>query len=58
MDLTTALVLLVGMVLLAYIITLAMRPRFGARVGGQVGGSSFFIETKEPDTHPQESETK
>jgi len=50
MALTTAAVLLVGMVLATYLATLMMRPRSDARVGGQLGKSSFFIETKGPDT--------
>lgn len=58
MDFTTAVVSLVGMVLLTYIVTLAMRPRSGARVGARLAGNSFFIETKEPDSHSQEGKTQ
>jgi hypothetical protein len=51
MTITSAIVCLVGMVLAAYLLTLVLRPNMGARVGGQIGKGSFFIETKEREKH-------
>jgi hypothetical protein len=36
-----------GMLVAAYLLTLILRPKRGARVGGTLGKSSFFIETKD-----------
>jgi hypothetical protein len=36
-----------AMLLVTYVLTLTLRPRRGARVGGTLGKGSFFIETKD-----------
>jgi hypothetical protein len=36
-----------AMLLVTYVLTLILRPRRGARVGGTLGKGSFFIETKD-----------
>jgi len=47
MTITSGILCLVGMVLVAYLLTLVLRPKMGARVGWQIGKGSFFIETKD-----------
>lgn len=47
MSITTTLVLMVGMLLFTYLLTLLLRPKSGARLGGQLGKAAFVIETKD-----------
>ena len=48
MSIAAVFVWIVGMLLATFLVTLILRPKSGARVAGQIGKSSFTIETEEP----------
>lgn len=44
-------------ILLAFLVTLRLRPESGARASAQLGRFAFSIETKEVSTAPPRAET-